>query len=196
MYEMIGGAALELRRKKSVDTKKKRSGNARALSCSPTLYVPPSPASPPCSSGRDSPLTGYYTDPASESYNNLSSGTSYYSCVSQITIGFEVNGPVSIGISHWKPPYVHNETYLPFEHSQHNAEIPANPVSCSLLPQMDLSASLSCPTSLPIIPAISRSSSQDTLSQDSDINQGERLHIISVDDICVLSIVLLKHLKF
>ncbi|XP_041442193.1 anoctamin-4 isoform X2 [Xenopus laevis] len=175
-YE-IGGTALELRRYKSIDSKK---ANVRGLS-SPRLQsplsVPASPASRTCSSARGSPLTGYDTDPASESYNNLSSGTSYYSCVSQITIGFEVNGPVSIGISHWKPPYVHNESYLPFEYSQHNAEIPTNPVACSFLAQMDLSASLSCPTSLSIIPAISRSSSQDTLSQDSDINQGISISI-------------------
>ncbi|KAE8615066.1 hypothetical protein XENTR_v10008399 [Xenopus tropicalis] len=175
----FGGAALELRRYKSIDTKKGNAGgfNLGSPRLQAPISVPTSPASRACSSPRGSPLTGYDTDPASESYNNLSSGTSYYSCVSQITIGFEVNGPVSIGISHWKPPYVHNETYLPFDHSQHNAEIPANPVSCSLLAQMDLSASLSCPTSLSVIPAVSRSSSQDTLSQDSDINQGISISI-------------------
>eukprot|EP00079_Xenopus_tropicalis_P015381 XP_004912950.1 PREDICTED: anoctamin-4 isoform X1 [Xenopus tropicalis] len=175
----FGGAALELRRYKSIDTKKGNAGgfNLGSPRLQAPISVPTSPASRACSSPRGSPLTGYDTDPASESYNNLSSGTSYYSCVSQITIGFEVNGPVSIGISHWKPPYAHNETYLPFDHSQHNAEIPANPVSCSLLAQMDLSASLSCPTSLSVIPAVSRSSSQDTLSQDSDINQGISISI-------------------
>ncbi|XP_072002458.1 anoctamin-4 isoform X1 [Engystomops pustulosus] len=175
----FGGGALELRHYKSIDTKNAL-GDADINSNSPcpetAVSMPASPART-YSRGRGSPLTGYETDPNSGSYNNLSSGTSYYSCVSQITIGFEVNGPVAIGISHWKPPYVHNETYRPFEQSQHKPEVPTSPVSCSFLTQMDVSASLSCPTSLSIIPAVSRSSSQDTLSQDSETNQGISISI-------------------
>ncbi|XP_075062077.1 uncharacterized protein LOC142150790 [Mixophyes fleayi] len=170
----FGGGALELRHYKSIDTKDTLgdAGDINSNSSRPETAVsmPASPARA-YSRGRGSPLTGYDTDPNSGSYNNLSSGTSYYSCVSQITIGFEVKGPVSIGISHWKPPYIHKESYHPYEQSQHNPDVPATPVSCSFLTQMDLSASLSCPTSLSIIPTVSRSSSQDTLSEDSEANQ-------------------------
>ncbi|XP_075456791.1 anoctamin-4 isoform X2 [Ascaphus truei] len=172
----FAGGALELRRYKSTD--KKGSGDAAGgvnPSCPrPPVSVPSSPARI-CNRGRGSPLTGYDTDPTSASYNNLSSGTSYYSCVSQITIGFEVNGPVAIGISHC--PYVHNETYLPIDQSQHISNVAATPVSCSFVTQMDLSASLSCPTSLSIIPAPSQSSSQETLSQDCEMNQGISISI-------------------
>ncbi|XP_044133326.1 anoctamin-4 [Bufo gargarizans] len=176
----FGGGALELRQYKSIDTKNALAdaGDINSNSSCPETAVsmPASPART-YSRSRGSPLTGYETDPNSGSYNNLSSGTSYYSCVSQITIGFEVNGPVAIGISHWKPPYVHNETYHPFEQSQHDPEVPAAPMSCSFLTQMDLSASLSCPTSLSIIPAVPCSSSQDTLSQDSEANRGISISI-------------------
>ncbi|XP_073401128.1 anoctamin-4 isoform X3 [Dendrobates tinctorius] len=176
----FGGVALKLRHYKSIDTKNSLgdTGDVNSNSCHPETAVsmPASPART-YSRGRGSPLTGYETDPNSGSYNNLSSGTSYYSCVSQITIGFEVNGPVAIGISHWKPPCVHNDAYHPYEQSQQNCEVPAAPVSCSFLAQMDVSASLSCPTSLSIIPAVSHSSSQETLNQDSEADQGISISI-------------------
>ncbi|CAB1346058.1 unnamed protein product [Coregonus sp. 'balchen'] len=44
-------------------------------------------------------------EPSSGSYN-VSTGTgTFYSCVSQITIGFDLGGQVAIGISHWKSPF-------------------------------------------------------------------------------------------
>ncbi|KAM9313105.1 anoctamin-4 [Gastrophryne carolinensis] len=172
-HEFAGGG-LELRHYKSLDTKNTLSdaGDIDSSSSRPKTAVsmPASPART-CSRGRGSPLTGYDTDPNSGSYNNLSSGTSYYSCVSQITIGFEVNGPVAIGISHWKTPYVHKETPN-LEQSQHNPYVPSSPVSCSFLTQMDISDSLSCPTSsLSLKPTVSPSSSTETLSQDPNAKQ-------------------------
>ncbi|XP_063303296.1 anoctamin-4 isoform X1 [Pelobates fuscus] len=179
MRELAGGT-LELRRYKSIDNKEASADGGHGYPISPrpeaAVSVPASPART-CSRGRGSSLTGYDTDPNSLSCNNLSGGTSYYSCVSQITIGFEVNGPVAIGISHWKPPCVHNETYLPFDQTQHNPSIPAPLLSCSFMTQMDLSASLSCPTSLSIIPALTPSSSEETISQDSELNQGISISI-------------------
>ncbi|XP_048124836.1 LOW QUALITY PROTEIN: anoctamin-4-like [Alosa alosa] len=98
-------------------------------------------------------------EPSCGSYN-VSTGTSYYSCVSQITIGFDPEGQVAIGISHWKRPY---------------------PLMCQALPSpdgvqseaaafpglMEHAEPASCPASLSITPLPSPCSSQDTISDSS-----------------------------
>ncbi|KAM5170171.1 anoctamin-4 [Mantella aurantiaca] len=174
----FAGGGLELRHYKSLDTKNPLSdaGDVHCSSPHPEAAVsmPASPART-YSRSRGSPLSGYDTDPNSGSYNNLSSGTSYYSCVSQITIGFEVNGPVAIGISHWKTPHIHNETCHTLEHSQHNPHVPSSPAPCSFLTQMDISES--SPNSLSIVPRLSHSSSAETLSQDVEVSQGISISI-------------------
>ncbi|XP_077328399.1 anoctamin-4 isoform X2 [Lithobates pipiens] len=176
LHEFAGGG-LELRHYKSLDTKNPLSdaGDIHCSSSRPETAVsmPASPART-CSRSRGSPLSGYDTDPNSGSYNNLSSGTSYYSCVSQITIGFEVNGPVAIGISHWKTP-LHNEACHTLEHSQHNLHVPSSPAPCSFLTQMDISES--SPNSLSIVPRLSHSTSAETLSQDVEVSQGISISI-------------------
>ncbi|XP_040200254.1 anoctamin-4 isoform X1 [Rana temporaria] len=178
LHEFSGGGGLELRHYKSLDTKNTLSdaGDIHCSSSRPETAVsmPASPART-CSRSRGSPLSGYDTDPNSGSYNNLSSGTSYYSCVSQITIGFEVNGPVAIGISHWKTPHIHNEACHTLEHSQHNLHVPSSPAPCSFLTQMDISES--SPNSLSIVPRLSHSSSAETLSQDVEVSQGISISI-------------------
>nr|XP_042715706.1 anoctamin-4 isoform X1 [Chrysemys picta bellii] len=96
--------------------------------------------------------------------HTLSAGSSYYSCVSQITVGYDAAGPFAIGFSHWKNPYAYGGPHIPFYVSE-DAGIP---VYRSFEPQVDLSAPLSCPASLSITPVPScSSSSQETLSQDS-----------------------------
>ncbi|XP_028935388.1 anoctamin-4 isoform X3 [Ornithorhynchus anatinus] len=107
---------------------------------------------------------------ASSGSYNLSTGTtgSYYSCVSQITIGYDVAGPVAIGLSHWKNPYLQGgpplSSDLPVFISK-DAGIPV--YHQSFTRKSDLSTPLSCPASLSITPVPSySSSSQETLSQD------------------------------
>nr|DBA30962.1 TPA: hypothetical protein GDO54_006883 [Pyxicephalus adspersus] len=175
LHEFSGGG-LELRHYKSLDTKNPLSdaGNCSSSRPETAVSMPASPART-YSRSRGSPLSGYDTDPNSGSYNNLSSGTSYYSCVSQITIGFEVNGPVAIGISHWKTPHIHNDTCQTLEYSQHNPHVPSSPAPCSFLTQMDISES--SPNSVSILPRLSHSSSAETLSQDVEVSQGISISI-------------------
>nr|XP_035941917.1 uncharacterized protein LOC118531793 isoform X1 [Halichoerus grypus] len=114
-------------------------------------------------------LTAYDRDVSSGSYN-LSSATtgSYYSCVSQITVGYDVSGPVAIGLTHWKNPYAQGRPTLPSDlplFVSKDAGIPVyhRSLSCKTEP----AAPLSCPASLSITPVPSySSSSQETLSQD------------------------------
>ncbi|EMP28338.1 hypothetical protein UY3_14570 [Chelonia mydas] len=78
--------------------------------------------------------------------------------------GYDATGPFAIGFSHWKNPYAYGDLHLPFYISE-DAGIP---VYRSFEPQVDLSATLSCPASLSITPVLScSSSSQETLNQDS-----------------------------
>ncbi|XP_074923380.1 anoctamin-4 isoform X1 [Chelonoidis abingdonii] len=96
--------------------------------------------------------------------HTLSAGSSYYSCVSHITVGYDTAGPFAIGFSHWKNPYAYGGPHLPFCVSE-DAGIR---VHRSFEAQVDLSAPLSCPASLSITPVPSCSSSSlETLSQDS-----------------------------
>ncbi|XP_072511793.1 anoctamin-4 isoform X5 [Notamacropus eugenii] len=118
---------------------------------------------------RMSSLAAYDKEVSSGSFN-LSSATtgSYYSCVSQITIGYDVAGPVAIGLSHWKNPYAQGgpplSSDLPLFISK-EAGIPV--YHHSFTRKTDLATPLSCPASLSITPVPSySSSSQETLSQD------------------------------
>uniref|UniRef100_A0A5F8H683 Anoctamin n=1 Tax=Monodelphis domestica TaxID=13616 RepID=A0A5F8H683_MONDO len=118
---------------------------------------------------RMSSLAAYDKEVSSGSYN-LSTATtgSYYSCVSQITIGYDVAGPVAIGLSHWKNPYAQGgpplSSDLPLFISK-DAGIPV--YHSSFTRKTDLATPLSCPASLSITPVPSySSSSQETLSQD------------------------------
>ncbi|ERE90069.1 TMEM16D protein [Cricetulus griseus] len=114
-------------------------------------------------------LTAYDKDVSSASYN-LSSATSgsYYSCVSQITIGYDVAGPVAIGLTHWKNPYVQGRPTLPSDLPLFLSKDAGIPVyHQSFTRKADLATPLSCPASLSITPVPSySSSSQETLSQD------------------------------
>ncbi|XP_025782367.1 anoctamin-4 [Puma concolor] len=114
-------------------------------------------------------LTAYDRDVSSGSYN-LSSATtgSYYSCVSQITIGYDVAGPVAIGLTHWKNPYAQGRPTLPSDLPLFISKDAGIPVyHRSLTRKTELPTPLSCPASLSITPVPSySSSSQETLSQD------------------------------
>ncbi|XP_060051621.1 anoctamin-4 isoform X2 [Erinaceus europaeus] len=114
-------------------------------------------------------LSAYDKDVSGGSYN-LSSATtgSFYSCVSQITIGYDTTGPVGIGLTHWRNPYVLGRPPLPSDLPlvvSRDVGLPAS--QQSFLRRLDLATPLSCPASLSITPVPSySSSSQETLSQD------------------------------
>ncbi|KAM9327575.1 anoctamin-4-like [Pholidichthys leucotaenia] len=97
-------------------------------------------------------------EPSSSSYN-ASSGT-FYSCVSQITIGFDLGGQVAIGFSHWKSPFPANSKNLPSLDCVHSEASPIPPFSEHLEP-------VSCPASLSVTPLPIYSASQETLCDSS-----------------------------
>ncbi|XP_056131795.1 anoctamin-4-like [Lampris incognitus] len=96
---------------------------------------------------------------ASSSSYNMSSGT-FYSCVSQITIGFDLGGQMAIGISHWKNPVPADGPTLPSPDCVHS--------EASAVPAIGQHPEpVSCPASLSISPLPSCSASQETLSDNS-----------------------------
>ncbi|XP_051804577.1 anoctamin-4-like isoform X1 [Acanthochromis polyacanthus] len=97
-------------------------------------------------------------EPSSSSYN-VSSGT-FYSCVSQITIGFDLGGQVAIGFSHWKSPSSTSGRNLPSPDCVHSEASAVPPISEHLEP-------VSCPASLSITPLPTCSASQETLCDSS-----------------------------
>ncbi|XP_060885857.1 anoctamin-4-like isoform X2 [Labrus mixtus] len=97
-------------------------------------------------------------EPSSGSYN-VSSGT-FYSCVSQITIGFDLGGQVAIGFSHWKSPFPGSSQNLPSPDCVHSEASAVPPSSEHLEP-------VSCPASLSISPLPTFSASQETLCDSS-----------------------------
>ncbi|XP_071762788.1 anoctamin-4-like [Centroberyx gerrardi] len=97
-------------------------------------------------------------EPSSSSYN-VSTGT-FYSCVSQITIGFDLGGQVAIGISHWKSPFPASGQTLPSPDCVHSEASAVPPISEHPEP-------VSCPASLSITPLPSCSASQETISDSS-----------------------------
>ncbi|XP_016078629.1 PREDICTED: anoctamin-4 [Miniopterus natalensis] len=121
--------------------------------------------------------SGRYRDAAAAANKDVSSGSynlstattgSYYSCVSQITIGYDVSGPVAIGVTHWKNPYAQGRPALPSDLPLFVSKDAGIPVCHqSLTRKTELATPLSCPASLSITPVPSySSSSQETLSQD------------------------------
>ncbi|XP_047431838.1 anoctamin-4-like isoform X1 [Mugil cephalus] len=97
-------------------------------------------------------------EPSSSSYN-VSSGT-FYSCVSQITIGFDLGGQVAIGFSHWKSPFSESGHDLPSPDCIHSEASAVPPVGEHPEP-------VSCPASLSITPLPTCSASQETLCDSS-----------------------------
>ncbi|XP_047194539.1 anoctamin-4 isoform X1 [Hippoglossus stenolepis] len=97
-------------------------------------------------------------EPSSSSYN-VSSGT-FYSCVSQITIGFELGGQVAIGFSHWKSPFPPSGPNLPSPDCVHSEATAIPPIGEHPEP-------VSCPASLSITPLPTFSASQETLCDSS-----------------------------
>ncbi|GAA6227774.1 anoctamin-4-like isoform X3 [Lates japonicus] len=97
-------------------------------------------------------------EPSSSSYN-VSSGT-FYSCVSQITIGFDLGGRVAIGFSHWKSPFPESGQNLPSPDCVRSEASAVPPISEHLEP-------VSCPASLSITPLPTCSASQETLCDSS-----------------------------
>ncbi|XP_026183123.1 anoctamin-4 isoform X2 [Mastacembelus armatus] len=97
-------------------------------------------------------------EPSSSSYN-ASSGT-FYSCVSQITIGFDLGGQVAIEFSHWKSPFPVSSQNLPSPDCVHSEASAIPPIS----EHLEL---VSCPASLSITPLPTRSASQETLCDSS-----------------------------
>ncbi|XP_036977167.1 anoctamin-4-like [Acanthopagrus latus] len=105
-------------------------------------------------------------EPSSSSYN-VSSGT-FYSCVSQITIGFDLGGQVAIGFSHWKSPFPASGQNLPSPDCVRSEASAVPPSSEHLEP-------VSCPASLSITPLPTLSASQETLC-DSSTSVSVSLH--------------------
>lgn len=77
-------------------------------------------------------------------------------------------GPVAIGLTHWKNPYVQGRPTLPSDLPLFLPKDAGIPVYHQSFPRKaDLATPLSCPASLSITPVPSySSSSQETLSQD------------------------------
>ncbi|KAM4523202.1 anoctamin-4-like isoform 1-T1 [Fundulus diaphanus] len=105
-------------------------------------------------------------EPSSSSYN-VSSGT-FYSCVSQITIGFDLSGQVAVGFSHWKNPDKSSSQNLPSPDCVCSEASAAPPIGNHPEP-------VSCPASLSIDPLPTCSASQETLC-DSSTNVSLSLH--------------------
>ncbi|XP_032444774.1 anoctamin-4 isoform X2 [Xiphophorus hellerii] len=105
-------------------------------------------------------------EPSSSSYN-VSSGT-FYSCVSQITIGFDLGGQVAIGFSHWKSPVQSSSRNLHSPDGVRSEASAAPPIGEHAEP-------MSCPASLSVNPLPTCSASQETLC-DSSTNVSLSLH--------------------
>ncbi|XP_016889956.1 anoctamin-4-like isoform X1 [Cynoglossus semilaevis] len=93
-------------------------------------------------------------EPSSSSYN-LSSGT-FYSCVSQVTVGFDLGGQVAVEFSHWKSPFPASSQNLASLDCVHSEVSEAPPITDYLEPA-------SCPASLSVSPLPTCSASQETL---------------------------------
>ncbi|KAJ8405337.1 hypothetical protein AAFF_G00323280 [Aldrovandia affinis] len=125
----------------------------------------------------DSPLSARARLPSSAAQEwelssgsyNPSTGTSYYSCVSQITIGIDLGGQFAIGISRWRNAFTQDSPSLPSPDGAHS-EAGALPLRAYN------SDPVSCPASLSITPVASYCSSQETLSDSSTAGISVSLH--------------------
>ncbi|XP_032893782.1 anoctamin-4 isoform X2 [Amblyraja radiata] len=123
--------------------------------------------SPPGFRSRASPLTGQDRESSSTSHN-LSTGTSYYSCVSQITVGFDAGGQLAHGLSGCSVPPSQDGALSPHQRQYPHPDFRL-PLSKVFTSQLDFSAAASCPASISITPVPSYcSSSQETLSQETE----------------------------
>ena len=88
--------------------------------------------------------------------------------------GYDVAGPVAIGLTRWKNPYAQGRPTLPSDLPLFISKDAGVPVyHRSLTRKTELATPLSCPASLSITPVPSySSSSQETLSQDTTGNGG------------------------
>ncbi|KAK1167127.1 hypothetical protein AOXY_G11788 [Acipenser oxyrinchus oxyrinchus] len=162
------GGTVELKRYKARDSEVTADENENVENLQSAVEDSAVPESPP---GIRSRLSSFavviesFTDrePSCGSYN-LSTGTSYYSCVSQITIGFDVGGQVAIGFSRWKNPFPQDGRLSP-NPAQCNSEDTRVPCHPPLMPPAELSEPVSCPASISITPVPSYSSSQETISE-------------------------------
>lgn len=86
--------------------------------------------------------------------------------------GYDVAGPVAVGLTHWKNPYAQGRPTLPSDLPLFVSKDAGIPVyHQSLTRKTELATPLSCPASLSITPVPSySSSSQETLSQDTTGN--------------------------
>lgn len=89
-----------------------------------------------------------------------------------VSPGYDVAGPVAIGLTHWKNPYAQGRPTLPSDLPLFVSKDAGIPVfHRSLTHKTELATPLSCPASLSITPVPSySSSSQETLSQDTTGN--------------------------
>lgn len=85
-----------------------------------------------------------------------------------VSPGYDVSGPVAIGVTHWKNPYAQGRPTVPSDLPLFVSKDAGIPVyHQSLTRKAELATPLSCPASLSITPVPSySSSSQETLSQD------------------------------
>uniref|UniRef100_A0A8C5CAY3 Anoctamin n=1 Tax=Gadus morhua TaxID=8049 RepID=A0A8C5CAY3_GADMO len=128
-----------------------------------SLQRPPEEGAPGVPGGQGSPRaiagrlsSGSADRELSSGSYNASTGT-FYSCVSQITIGFDGGGQMAIGISHWSSPFpAAAGRALPSPDCVHSEATSVPPISGD--PEH-----LSCPASLSITPLPSLSASQETL---------------------------------
>ncbi|CAL8278976.1 unnamed protein product, partial [Gadus morhua 'NCC'] len=128
-----------------------------------SLQRPPEEGAPGVQGGQGSPRaiagrlsSGSADRELSSGSYNASTGT-FYSCVSQITIGFDGGGQMAIGISHWSSPFpAAAGRALPSPDCVHSEATSVPPISGD--PEH-----LSCPASLSITPLPSLSASQETL---------------------------------
>ncbi|XP_041109854.1 uncharacterized protein LOC121317818 [Polyodon spathula] len=160
-------ATVELKRYKARDSEVTADENENVENLQSAVEDSAVPESPPGIRSRLSSFAGHDREPSSGSYN-LSTGTSYYSCVSQITIGFDVGGQVAIGFSRWKNPFPQDGRLSP-NLTQCNPEDTRVPCPPPLMPPAELSELVSCPASISITPVPSYSSSQETISENTAV---------------------------
>lgn len=105
-------------------------------------------------------------------------------------IGYDVAGPVAIGLTHWKNPYAQGRPTLPLDLPLFISKDGGIPVyHQSFTRKTELATPLSCPASLSITPVPSySSSSQETLSQDTTGNiVGFLFQYIYSSRVCLLT---------
>ncbi|XP_062913667.1 anoctamin-4-like isoform X3 [Mobula hypostoma] len=146
----------------SLDSKGYRARGANVGQLQSVGETLPLTESPPAGRPGGSPLTGQDRESSSASHN-LSTGTSYYSCVSQVTIGFDLGGHTGVSMPASQdgrlPTLPHQYTHKEFR------LCPPKPFAS----QQEFSAPASCPASLSITPVPSYcSSSQETLSLETE----------------------------